>query len=1120
MRTARAALLAAGVLVAAVVSARAGRADVVPGCGTFALPASSGGDRWTLPHGFVRPGTDSVWTRRGALVRGRDYVLDAVRGELRVLPVIAPGETLWVACCWLLDPPPVELWRQRWQPLPPESPAAAAPRESTTAAPVRAATGRDLRSAPGGASLAVTGNKTVAVEFGSSQDAALRQSLDLAVSGTLAPGVELTGVLSDRNTPLAVQGSTQDLQSLDRVLLELRAPHANASLGDIPLSVQRGQFARFDRQVQGMRGEWHAAGFTAAVAAASAQGEYTRVSLQGIDGLQGPYELTDRDGATGITVVAGSEVVTLDGQRLARGESADYSMDYERGRLTFTNRRPITSSSRITVEYQYALNRYRRNLATFSGEWEAPKGSLWAAAITESDDRGRPLDATLDAQDLAALAAAGDSPGRAIGPGLVAGAGDYDTVRVALGTGTVVIAAWAGPDSGAFTARFARVTAGAGDYTDSAVVAGRTAYRWVGPGRGAYVLGRALPLPETHRVLSLGGATSIGALRIEAEGATSRRDLNTASSLDDAQDVGGASRVALTLAGAVGALPGTMGVQVGARAINPRFVPFTRLERPYAEEDWGLAAGADLDHQRRGDAAVFWRPRPGSELRADVARLTTPDGYAGTRRGAEWTGALPLRAHVLWLDASGRRSGLGAGDAGRRRLLAEVGHAGRWLAPSLRFERDDRTTPGDTVGARARVHDLAGELASGTVPRWKWRMGLGRRTDRGDVGAATSERRATTLGGGAESPAGGALGVAVAGQHRVTSDVASGSRTTSDLASVKLRGERRPWGLSGSLDAELTSEADNVRLRTLTFVGAGRGSYDALGNYVGTGDYELALAVTPTLDRYARTATSARAGWQFGSNDAWRGSRLDLVFDGEARRRGGPRAGDAFLGAGSALGDADLARGAVTQRIEGDVAPGSHVAAFHVRAERRVVADRTYGNFAQATDQRTGALRWRARPGTATTLEAQAQFQWQRAEQSVVGGASYARTLLDQGGTGQFVWQPGPALRAAGVFELDFARPEGQVEATRTIRLGPDLGAAVGPRGRAEVSVRRAFVSGPPAVALLPSADPAGFARWDANLRFDLRLHETTTFGVTGLVRERPGRATVVNGRAEVRAFF
>ncbi|HEY6196467.1 MAG TPA: hypothetical protein VI504_15655, partial [Candidatus Eisenbacteria bacterium] len=73
---------------------------------------------------------------------------------------------------------------------------------------------------------------------------------------------------------------------------------------------------------------------------------------------------------------------------------------------------------------------------------------------------------------------------------------------------------------------------------------------------------------------------------------------------------------------------------------------------------------------------------------------------------------------------------------------------------------------------------------------------------------------------------------------------------------------------------------------------------------------------------------------------------------------------------------------------------------------------------------------------------------------------------------------------------------------------------------RAELTLRRAFVSGPPALGLLPSAEAAGAARWDGTARFDWRLHETTTFGLDASVRERPGRRTVVTGRAEVRAFF
>src|SRR5262249_51694002 len=261
--------------------------------------------------------------------------------------------------------------------------------------------------------------KTLAVDFGSAQDASLRQSLDLSVSGRVAPGVELTGVLSDRDTPLSAAGATQDIQSLDRVLVELRAKDGTGSLGDIPLTLSRGEFARLERRVQGVSGEWRPGALTMRAAAAGAQGEYTRLQFQGVDGRQGPYQLTDRDGNTGITVVAGSEAVTVDGERMTRGEAADYAMDYERARLTFSNRRPISSASRIRGECQYALARFRRNLALVASEWKRGGWSWFAQGISEGDDAGRPLAGELDANDRLALSRAGDS--LALGSGVAPG---------------------------------------------------------------------------------------------------------------------------------------------------------------------------------------------------------------------------------------------------------------------------------------------------------------------------------------------------------------------------------------------------------------------------------------------------------------------------------------------------------------------------------------------------------------------------------------------------------------------------------------------------------------------------------------------------------------------------
>lgn len=126
---------------------------------------------------------------------------------------------------------------------------------------------------------------------------------------------------------------------------------------------------------------------------------------------------------------------------------------------------------------------------------------------------------------------------------------------------------------------------------------------------------------------------------------------------------------------------------------------------------------------------------------------------------------------------------------------------------------------------------------------------------------------------------------------------------------------------------------------------------------------------------------------------------------------------------------------------------------------------------------------------------------------------------MDQGGSAQFVWQPGAGLRAAGVLEATWSRSPGVPEPTRTVRMGPDVSASVGRSGRVDLIVRRAFVSGSP-LGLLPTADPIGAARWEVTTRFDRRVHESTTVGLEAQLRERPGHRTVVTGRAEVRAFF
>jgi len=120
---------------------------------------------------------------------------------------------------------------------------------------------------------------------------------------------------------------------------------------------------------------------------AGVKGVFVSRQFQGTEAVQGPYILSDDEGRTGVAIVAGSEVVWLDGVRMARGETADYAMDYDRGQLTFSARRLISSASRIAIDYQVALTEYRRNVSSFGGGWTRSKVQAWGQLYREADAR-------------------------------------------------------------------------------------------------------------------------------------------------------------------------------------------------------------------------------------------------------------------------------------------------------------------------------------------------------------------------------------------------------------------------------------------------------------------------------------------------------------------------------------------------------------------------------------------------------------------------------------------------------------------------------------------------------------------------------------------------------------
>ena len=105
--------LRSAVLCALVTAASASAAPTStmtqhdPSCFTVALVPTSGAAVLRMPRGFLRAGSDSVWTRAGSWRRDLDYRIDRLHGDLRLLRPLPPGDTLWVRACGLVAPPQI-----------------------------------------------------------------------------------------------------------------------------------------------------------------------------------------------------------------------------------------------------------------------------------------------------------------------------------------------------------------------------------------------------------------------------------------------------------------------------------------------------------------------------------------------------------------------------------------------------------------------------------------------------------------------------------------------------------------------------------------------------------------------------------------------------------------------------------------------------------------------------------------------------------------------------------------------------------------------------------------------------------------------------------------------------
>lgn len=170
-----------------------------------------------------------------------------------------------------------------------------------------------------GSGLKKSGSLVRGFTVGTNRDMSLNSGLRLQLSGKLAQDIEINAALTDENSPIQPEGTTQTLREVDKVYVEIKSPNYAVTLGDFNLNVSQsegGEFGQLNRKLQGAHGtatfsKIGGADFdgSVSVTAGTARGIFMTNQLQGMDGVQGPYQLSDQNGQKQILIIAGSERV-------------------------------------------------------------------------------------------------------------------------------------------------------------------------------------------------------------------------------------------------------------------------------------------------------------------------------------------------------------------------------------------------------------------------------------------------------------------------------------------------------------------------------------------------------------------------------------------------------------------------------------------------------------------------------------------------------------------------------------------------------------------------------------------------------------------------------------------
>ncbi|MFC1718963.1 hypothetical protein ACFL6S_35255, partial [Candidatus Poribacteria bacterium] len=354
-----------------------------------------------LAYWPIIPNTDKVWV--GGVLKSRDvdYTLDYRLGQLSLKAEFIPESIIRIDYQVIPISVQKSYHRQLFAPVetPPPDQAKPLPGEATEA------TGMARVGEPS-PELVFSGAKTVSLSVESARGLTINQPTRLNVSGKVSENVSVMAMLSDQDLPLQPEGTTEELDELDRILIKIQGKHLSATLGDYEAGFGETEFVLLPKMLEGAQaqGDFNVGGFT--LLGAVSRGQTSSITLPGVEG-QNEYRI-NADGKY-IIMIAGSETVWLNGEEMRRGEENDYIIrEYGDPIVEFTNKHLITGNDVIVVDFEFIEEdrSYKQDLYGTRGKvniMQVGQGlTLGVSYATESDDKDNPL-IFLSDDDIASL---------------------------------------------------------------------------------------------------------------------------------------------------------------------------------------------------------------------------------------------------------------------------------------------------------------------------------------------------------------------------------------------------------------------------------------------------------------------------------------------------------------------------------------------------------------------------------------------------------------------------------------------------------------------------------------------------------------------------------------------